>query len=457
MPSTRIQRMGLALIILMYGVIALLFAVRVPAWQTPDEPAHYNYIMQIAEQGRLPVIEMGDWDQTYLDRLRASRFNPTLLDDIDAVQYEDHQPPLYYVLATPVYLLTGGDLTALRLFSAAWGILIVISASAIGQLMFPNRPWIGLSAAAFVAFLPEHVHILASVNNDSLGWAIVAVTLAAAVAYVKGIGNVKPWQLGILIGLGFLTKATTYFLAPLVVLALGLRWWLERQTGTDVRTSHLLRSLGVFALIAFSLGLIWWLRSIDVYGFPDVLGLREHDAVVIGQPRTAELIDRIGWGAYLREITSVTVNSFIGRFGWMGVPIQGWSYALILALIAAGFIGLLVHILFLRRKAPASTPSQRAAWALLLLTIVLAVVAYLYYNAEFQQHQGRYLYPILIPLGILLALGIDAWRLLLLLPITDSGDTVQRASGWLTLAIFLSLAPLSVWLLWRVIVPNLAY
>jgi 4-amino-4-deoxy-L-arabinose transferase-like glycosyltransferase len=458
MPSTSVQRIGLAFIVLMYLVVALAFAVRVPAWQTPDEPAHYNYIMQLAEQVRLPVIEMGDWDQTYLERLSGSRFDPALLDNLDAVQYEDHQPPLYYVLAAPVYLLTGSSLTALRIFSAAWGVLIVLSAFAIGKLMFPDRPWIGLSAAAFVAFLPQHVHILASVNNDALGWAIIAVTLAAAVAYVKPIDAVKPWQLGVLVGLGFLTKATTYFLAPLVVLALLLRWWLERPADADAANRRLVRSFAVFAFVALGFGMIWWVRNIDVYGFPDVLGLREHDTVVVGQPRTAELIDRLGWGAYLKEIASVTLNSFIGRFGWMGVPVQGWSYTLVLTLMAAGLVGVVMDVLFLRRRAAsARAPSQRAAWMLLLATIVLSVLAYLYYNVEFQQHQGRYMYPMLIPLGILLALGIDAWRRVLVLPVARSDGAVVRASGWLTLAIFLALAPLSMWLLWRVVVPNLAY
>ena len=96
----------LALIVLAYLVIGALYAALTPEWQVPDEPAHYNYIRQLAG-GTWPVIELGDYDQTYLESLKNEGFpadRPT-----DAIQYEDHQPPLYYLLATPVYWLVGGD------------------------------------------------------------------------------------------------------------------------------------------------------------------------------------------------------------------------------------------------------------------------------------------------------------------------------------------------------------
>ncbi len=41
------------------------------------------------------------------------------------------------------------------------------------------------------------------------------------------------------------------------------------------------------------------------------------------------------------------------------------------------------------------------------------MLQYLYYNTEFVQFQGRYMYPGLIPLGIFVALGLDGWRRLI--------------------------------------------
>ena len=61
----------LALIVIAYLAIASLYAVRVPAWQAPDEPAHYNYVHELASTGQLPVLRMGDYDQAYLEQLTS--------------------------------------------------------------------------------------------------------------------------------------------------------------------------------------------------------------------------------------------------------------------------------------------------------------------------------------------------------------------------------------------------
>ena len=72
------------------------YAIQTPAWQYPDEPAHYNYALNLASSGQLVEIEAGDWDQERLEWLKANRFPAG--EDLGWIQYENHQPPLYYVL-----------------------------------------------------------------------------------------------------------------------------------------------------------------------------------------------------------------------------------------------------------------------------------------------------------------------------------------------------------------------
>jgi hypothetical protein len=64
------------------------------------------------------------------------------------------------------------------------------------------------------------------------------------------------------------------------------------------------------------------------------------------------------------------------------------------------------------------------------------------------QFQGRYLFPALIPFGLWMALGIDAWRQLIL--------RQHTSARWLTAFAFLPLAVLDVYVLWRFIVPLLS-
>lgn len=461
----RLNRLLLDLIVLGYWLVAGLFAVRTPDWQAPDEPAHYNYVAQIAENGVIPTIKTGDWDSAYLQQLTSSRFDPAQLDALDTVQYEDHQPPLYYALLSPVYSVTDGDLTALRLASVLIGTLIVLSAYGVAITMFPERGWLALATAGFVAFMPQHVAIIASVNNDALGWAIAGGILWATTHYLKH-DRVKTWHLGLLMGIGFITKATTYFMAGLIPLAILLKWWTQTRANnndTSLPYKHLIVQWTAFLVPALMLGFLWWGRNFDVYGFPDFMGLAAHDEVVIGQPRTADAIDAIGFDAYFRMGLETTFNSFWAQFGWMAVPLEMRWYQLIQAVLIFAGVGWLVGWVQARVKSNPHPPTpidgekssaQRNVWIILILTIVLSMLAYLYYNSEFQQFQGRYMFTMLIPVGILIALGFDAWRRLIMtrLPLSDR---LMQYTPYVILVPYALMAIWDIWLLWRVIVPNL--
>ncbi len=433
----------LAVMTSVYLAIAGLFALQTPAWQTPDEPAHYNYIAQIAVNGCCPEITMGDWDQAYLETLKASRFDDALLADLNTIQYEDHQPPLYYLLASPIYTVTRGDLGALRLFSAVFGVVIILCAFGVGAAIFPNRPEIGLGAAAFVAFLPQHVAILASVNNDALAWALVAMILLGTVLYVNQARRIRAYHLGILVGLGLITKASTYIMAGVVVVAIGLRWWTSQRSDPQP-WRKLAQELALFLVPALLLGGVWWLRNFTVYGFPDFLGLAAHDAVVVGQLRTEDMIAGVGLNGYLRAALQTTYYSFWGMFGWLGVPMPTWMYAATALLTLTALVGWIADALISHREP--MTATQRNLWVVLATLSALSILAYLYYNTEFVQFQARYMFPLLIPVGLALALGLDGWRRLFFR---------SSVSRWSVPLVIFILAAADVWLLIRVIVPGL--
>src|SRR5262245_15497999 len=69
--------MLLAALLLMFVVVAALWSLGLPAFETPDEPGHARYVNFLIENARLP---------------RAG----------DEAPGEAHQPPLYYALAATV-------------------------------------------------------------------------------------------------------------------------------------------------------------------------------------------------------------------------------------------------------------------------------------------------------------------------------------------------------------------
>ena len=425
-------------LLLVYLVVGSLYALRTPDWQAPDEPAHYNYIAQIVDDGCCPVIEVGDWDQAYIEQLTGSEFDPSVLDRLDTVQYEDHQPPLYYLLSSVVYRFTNGSLLALRLFSVLIGLGVVAVAYAVARTLL--SPALSLTAAAFVAFVPQHLAMLAAVNNDGLSELLVGLSLLATLHYLQGRTKAS-WVLGVLVGIALVTKMNAAFLAGLIPLMILLHWWTHR---VEVSTVQMLRSLFLFLLPVLLIAGIWWVRNLSVYGSPDFFGLGRHDLVVADQPRTAEQIAAVGFGEYLRTSLERTFVSFWGQFGWMALPINDWMLWLVVgfsALVVSGWlIGWFVRV-------PAAHNQQGLAWTLLVFTIIAALAQYVYYNTEFYQMQGRYLFPMLIPLGVFVALGLDGWRQL----VFGRGEKWQ----WATLLPVLVLLPLNLYIVWRVI-PSLA-
>jgi hypothetical protein len=435
---------GLAFILLAYLLVGALYAVYTPPWQVPDEPAHYNYVRALATDGQLPVIEMGDYDQAYLNRLVfESKFSPEL--SIEPLEYEDWQPPLYYGLAALLYGPSGGSLLALRLFSVLLGAALLILAFLIVRSLFPAQPALALGTAAFVAFVPQHVAMMAGVNNDSL-----AELLLAAVMYANHksqITNRKSQMLiGVLLGLGMITKLSFYIALPLVAW-MGFRFQVPGSRSQESRfTSYVLRFTfyvsSVF-LPALLLVLPWWLRNVGVYGWPDVMGLARHNAVVEGQPTTAWWIEQYGWPSFLQRFFTFTFQSFWGQFGWMSVPLAPRYYLVLGVLSAAALAGCVWAAWPHRRKL-----CSDARFQLLGAWVGFTLLMYLYYNLGFVQHQGRYLFPALVPIGLAFSVGWRQWTRHLL----------PRAWAWREAALvlpYLGLLALDLLALFRAIIPSL--
>ena len=453
------------LLLLAYLGLGALFAVRTPDWQAPDEPAHYNYVRQLVH-GRWPIIELGDWDQAYLSEVVGAEFDPAY--EVDGLTYEDWQPPLYYLLQVPIYRLSGGSLTAMRLLSVVLGAGVVALAYLIGRVVFDGRVPLALAVAAFVAFLPQHLAILGSVNNDSLAELLIAATLALLVL---------PWPdrpapgrllgLGLLLGLGFLTKGTAYLMAPVAGIFLLARYGARPDRvagGTQLKllatNRMLIKALLLVFVPALLLGLLWWGRNVAVYGGLDVIGKEAHDAVVIGQPRTAEWIAQYGLGGTASRFLRTTFTSFWGQFGWMAAPLPGWMVGLLAAITLAALTGLLLAVVDGRRQPKddrdrslltrhSSFVTRHSLHVLILgLTFLLTLALHVFYNLTFVQHQGRYLFPALIPIAVGFAAGLGYW----LRPV------IQRwawTAYLLPLGVALLLGGMSLYALWR-IVPGLA-
>lgn len=431
-----LTRVLLTVVVAAYVTIGALYAAFTPTWQVPDEPAHYNYVRALAEGQGFPVMEAGDYDQDLLDQLRDQGFPPEL--SVEPLEYEDHQPPLYYLLATPAYWLFGGAVLPLRLLSVLVGAVLLVVAFRTVNAIFPARPELALMAAALIAFIPQHVAMTAGVNNDALAELVVGGTLWALTVYVDGGGD-RPWPVGLLLAAALLTKTTAYVAAGVAVVAVLIRWQRERQPW-----KWTVGQLGWVLVPALLASAPWFIRNGLTYGWYDPLGLGRHNEIVAGQLRSSEYLALHGWGGLLSQMARTTFQSFWGQFGWMGVLLPARIYqalALLSGLLITGFLWWLFERRHLRLA-----PAQRTSLILLFISSTLTLLEFLGYNLTFVQHQGRYLFPALIPIGTAAALGLSA--LSKVLP--------RQTRAWATVALFAGLATLDVYCLFKFIIPFLA-
>jgi 4-amino-4-deoxy-L-arabinose transferase-like glycosyltransferase len=409
----------LVLIIAAYLLAGTLYAVYTPAWQAPDEPAHYNYVSYLAEKGRLPVLRQGDYPHDYLEKIKSARFPPDM--SVEPIRYEFWQPPLYYVLATSIYRLFNGVLLPLRLLSVALGMGVVMMAYAIALAIRPGDYTLALGAAAFVAFVPMHLTMMASVNNDALAELLLAVIMLRLIRFASGrpdrdqasSGHIYLAVTGLLLGLGLVTKATVYVAIPLALVALLLRR--ERKPA--------LLAGGALALFgpALALSIPWYVRNVLVYGWPDLLGMRNHGSVVVGQLRTGDYLASVGWVTYLKNFVSTTFYSFWGQFGWMAVPMDRKVYLVLGLLSGLAVAGCILIAWRARRMEVGELAGVRnhagprfsglpilpaAHVSLVVLWLILTGLVYVYYNISLVQFQGRYLFPTLVPIGLLGIVGL---------------------------------------------------
>ena len=207
---------------------------------------------------------------------------------------------------------------------------------------------------------------------------------------------------------------------PIAILAI----WLRRD--------HLNLSRSLFLILAPALliGAGWWLRNLAVYGWPDFLGLIQHEQVVHGQLRTGDWLSQHGFMDYLWQLPRATFTSFWGQFGWMALPLRGWRISFALAISFVALCGV-----------PAAVRQWRQPAARLLIAqFALTVLVYLGYNLTFVQWQGRYLYPALIPIALLWARGALALT-----------DRAGRHALLLQLALAISLPLFASEMIWRLL------
>lgn len=444
-------RRGIVLILLAFVCLGVLYSVTVPSFETPDEDGHYSYVRYVAQTQSLPVICVGN---APCHENRAG---------IVVSPYVVNHPPLYYGLAgiaiswidteplesevwhnphfdygvrglrgnknavihtrEEAFPYTG---TSLAVHIARW-VSLFLGAGAVGATylltleLFPDRRWLALGAAAMTAFNPQFLFITARVSNDAAVASFCSLTLWATVRFWnhrQRHPQGSQWRqvvwLGSFLGFALLSKVNAIGIVPVVALVILLKAIRHRSLKSFLLWSGV--AFGVAAAIAGW----WYVRNGLLYGDP-LLWNVHLELVPRREPTpTLEYL-------YHRELGGLE-TSFWAVFGWMNIPVAGWIYDILRVLIRVAALGLLlpvagwtIHRLQTRNQleSGASTcdkeeqePPVRASghglWiaGLWLLILFLSLLQFMRVQPG---AQGRYLFPGISAISLLILLGLSQW------------------------------------------------
>ena len=399
-------------ILFLFLILASCYGIVTPIFEAPDEPAHYFYIEYVADTVSLPIITEATAKEPWVS--------------------EGHQPPLYYFLgalftawvdtsdaqhllqrnphANIGHPMANGNkntfvhsnverfpyrravlaIHLVRVLSALFGAVTVLTTCLIGLELFPKNKMIAQGASLLVAFNPQFIFISSTVNNDSLVIALSSLALLFCIRFItRGPSTRNALVLGFLLGLAHLTKLNSLPLWLLLPFVLGLGHARHRPPlKTTIRYAILI------SFVALAMSGWWFARNCSLYG--DATGLKAHFGLQGMRPGRLTL-RRLLWEAQGLKM------SFWAVFGWFNIVADEIIYRLFDLLSLAGLVGLAIAAArFLRDKRDVTL----GLLGILSLWIGIMFVSLLWWNRQVMGFQGRLLFPAISAISLLLFYGL---------------------------------------------------
>ncbi len=409
------NKKGIAIILVVFVLLAFAASVINPLHEATDELRHYRFVRHIVQLHRLPV--QGELE----------------------CRTQSHHPPLFYTLGAlaTFWIDTGPDVCndvptnpfwqyryweigrdnknqylprpefafpwsgealaahLVRLVNVLVGAGVVLLTWLLGRTIWPQRRAIALGGAAFVAFNPMFVYMSGAINNDVLAALTGTAVTVASVKLVKDDkGLSRRWAvvLGVLFSLALMSKFNLAAVGALIAVAVTWVAWRKNQWRLWLETAVI---IGVITLLLTG----WWfVRNQMLYGEPtgfekltELWGVREPSENV---------------GTAFFELP-YTWTSLWGRFGYGQIPLPESIYIGLRWVIGVGLVGLLIPLL--RRDTEEMRAVGMPVFLLILDVALFFAVLFNYLLVSPAGAMGRFFFPALPALALLAFYGLSQW------------------------------------------------
>ncbi|MCB9076452.1 MAG: hypothetical protein H6631_02570 [Anaerolineaceae bacterium] len=425
----------LALLIGLVVIRGLLYIAIVPPWLAPDEPAHFEAIRLIGQEGLQPTEAVYLTTPMHPDMhasfqafqiWQLSRLAPPQ-DPLDpsrpvSDRFINYYPPtstgsliiagnyplVYHRLMAPLSALMKNlplisQVYILRLASLLFTTLTVSLGWFLTRTIFPTRIVHAVGMTTFLVFLPMHLHVDTAINSDVL--VVLWVSLyffGLAKIFCDGLSIIRLLVTALALGLAIMTKPTALFIMPTTLVALIV--YLARRFYW--KPLWLAGSLVMIASATF-IGSILLFQLGEGGRAISTLELTLDQPAPVGNyfspTAMAVYLHTIRWGFL----------SFWGLFGWANIPVLTtglravWLICIIIGLGMLLFIG--QHLLQFGRRPRTLTSNQQDILLVLLFSLIFALISvYTPIIATQSVRWGppsRYFFPALLPFSLYFFLG----------------------------------------------------
>lgn len=270
------------IVLLIFIGVGLVISLKMPLSDGRDELAHFRFVRFIAEKGHLPL----NWEER------------------QEADYKSEWPPMFHILAgvigqridlgTPpslkiaqhdprVQLVIGNDnleygwlgrvLTTedplqgqvLLWYVGRWvalstGVMGILATYLLISTVYPNAPWLALSAVGLFCFTPNYIEASTVIGYDPL--LVLPIALYLLLLYYtvqQPTKTVFYLGLGILLGIAGLIKYTP--LPAAIIVPLFVLWYSRKEKESR---AMVLKRLGAF-VFGLSIAFGWWVIYVELY------------------------------------------------------------------------------------------------------------------------------------------------------------------------------------------------
>ena len=489
MTSRLANHWQLTLILILFVLLALTYSLVLPLGEAADETDHFALVRFIAEQGRLPlnlqeriaIGPKGDASPIYhgLVALLTQHVDVSALPRLpDTQQRPERFIPTDGFRANRVFH-TEDELFPFRGIVLAWhlarlvsiplGAATVLGAYLTALAIYPQRRYLAVGVAGFVAFLPRFIINSAVVNDDNLVVPLVTFAIYCLVRVAQGDHRRRTFlTLGALLGGAAIAKYHALVLLPEATLVLAfLAWrapapWPEHSR----RRGRVWLGHWLWMLLAFLVVAGWWFAFLELrFNQVSELGWVRGLLAPLGDPvvtsglgRVADLQSTTGVGYAFgwTDWASLFFRSFWVSYAWLHIFASPGVYYSLLCLSALAGLGLFTGLVqsIARRRSQLRQASWWRADVLVLalhVAVYLAVIVLRYWLKPARETgQGRHIYPALGALAFFFVLGLSqngawlGWLSRRLPPGLHSGRLRLPADAWLAGCLCLALLVLAV-------------